>query len=102
MSRYSANNLDVSNPAPRCPVVLLLDTSSSMEGAPINELNKGLRQFIQETSSDEAASRSVELEIITFDWNAEVVTPFTSINKLNRKQNPLIADGATSMGASPN
>ena len=99
MSRYNANNLDVSNPAPRCPVVLLLDTSSSMEGAPINELNKGLKQFIQETSSDEAASRSVEVEIITFDWNAEVVTPFTSISKMNRNQRPLVAEGATSMGA---
>jgi len=27
------------NPEPRCPVVLLLDTSGSMQGAAINELN---------------------------------------------------------------
>ena len=48
-NRY--HNLDVSNPAPRCPVVLLLDTSSSMYGAPIRELQCGVRQFLQETSS---------------------------------------------------
>ena len=32
----------VINPENRCPVILLLDTSSSMQGKPINELNNGL------------------------------------------------------------
>ena len=35
-NRYANNSLDEMNSAPRCPVVLLLDTSSSMDGAPIN------------------------------------------------------------------
>ena len=73
------HNLDVSNPAPRCPVVLLLDTSGSMYGDPIDELRAGVRQFLQETGRDEAASRSVELEIITFDNRARVILPFTPI-----------------------
>ena len=30
------------NPTPRVPICILLDTSSSMEGAPIDELNGGL------------------------------------------------------------
>ena len=30
------------NPQPRCPCVLVLDTSGSMGGAPIAELNRGL------------------------------------------------------------
>ena len=29
--------LDVTNPAPRCPVILMLDTSGSMAGAPLRE-----------------------------------------------------------------
>jgi len=33
------------NPEPRCPVVLLLDTSGSMAGKPIDELNAGLQDF---------------------------------------------------------
>ena len=33
------------NPEPRCPVILLLDTSYSMQGQPINELNAGLIAF---------------------------------------------------------
>ena len=31
------------NPDPRCPVVLLLDTSASMLGEPIRELNQGVQ-----------------------------------------------------------
>jgi uncharacterized protein with von Willebrand factor type A (vWA) domain len=30
------------NPEPRCACLLLLDTSGSMQGAPIRELNAGL------------------------------------------------------------
>ena len=93
------NTIDVSNPAPRCPVVLLLDTSSSMVGAPINELNEGLKQFLRETAADEAASRSVELEVITFDDYANVAMPFTAIGDVDQNPDPLIADGNTSMGA---
>ena len=33
------------NPEPRCPVILVLDTSGSMAGEPIKELNEGLRSF---------------------------------------------------------
>lgn len=32
----------VENPEPRCPVILLCDTSSLMHGKPINALNRGL------------------------------------------------------------
>lgn len=41
---------DDSNPEPRCPCVLLLDTSGSMNGSPISELNKGLQVFKDELS----------------------------------------------------
>ena len=34
-----------SNPEPRCPCILLLDVSGSMNGRPINELNAGLVTF---------------------------------------------------------
>ncbi len=97
MRKYE--NLDVSNPAPRCPVILLLDTSSSMYGVPITELNKALKQFLQETAADEAAGRSVELEVITFDSKVNVAMPFTTICDVQREPDDLIADGMTSMGS---
>lgn len=96
---YDDTTLDTMNPAPRCPVVLLLDTSSSMDGAPIAELNAGVRQFIEETSADEAASMSVELEVITFDNTAEVALPFTPISDVDKNMDDLEAGGMTSMGA---
>ncbi len=96
---YLANNLDVANPAPRCPVLLLLDTSGSMSGAPIDELNRALKQFIQETADDEAASRSVELEVVTFDDQANVAMPFCGIRDVDRNPEPLVTGGMTSMGA---
>lgn len=96
---YLNNSLDTMNPAPRCPVVLLLDTSGSMCGAPINELNAALCQFIKETSEDEAASMSVELEVISFDSDANVILPFTPISDIQRNTTTLVADGMTSMGA---
>ena len=96
---YNNNDLDTMNPAPRCPVTLLLDTSSSMDGQPIQELNAALCQFIKETSEDEAASMSVELEVITFDDAANIVLPFTPISNVRRNSVQLNAYGMTSMGA---
>ncbi|HHJ3527691.1 TPA: hypothetical protein ACQJSE_004482, partial [Escherichia coli] len=34
-----ATSDSASNPEPRCPCILLLDVSGSMNGRPINELN---------------------------------------------------------------
>ena len=54
------------NPEPRCPVVLLLDTSGSMSGNPIAELNAGLQAFEQQLKADTLASLRVEVAVITF------------------------------------
>jgi hypothetical protein len=40
------------NPEPRCPCVLLLDTSGSMAGQPIAALNAGIQTFQDELLSD--------------------------------------------------
>jgi len=49
------------NPEPRCPCVLLLDTSGSMQGEPINALNNGLRAFKDDLIKDALASKRVEV-----------------------------------------
>ena len=54
------------NPEPRCPCLLLLDTSASMSGDPINELNSGLTAFKEELATDSLAMKRVEVAIITF------------------------------------
>ena len=54
------------NPEPRCPCVLLLDTSYSMSGEKIAELNRGLETFAEEFCSDAMAAKRVEVAIVTF------------------------------------
>jgi uncharacterized protein YegL len=54
------------NPEPRCAVVLLLDTSASMAGEAIRELNAGLVAFKDELMADSLASKRVEVAIVTF------------------------------------
>lgn len=54
------------NPQARCPCILLLDVSASMSGAPIEQLNEGLRLLQEEIQSDSLAAKRVELAIVTF------------------------------------
>ncbi len=54
------------NPEPRCPCILLLDTSGSMSGMPIHQLNEGVRTFRQELLGDPIATKRVEVGMVTF------------------------------------
>ena len=54
------------NTEPRCPCLLLLDTSGSMRGKPLDELNAGIRQFKDELFADEMAQKRVEIAILGF------------------------------------
>jgi len=54
------------NPEPRCPVVLVLDTSGSMAGKAIDDLNEGLRAFSSALKADRLASLRVEVAVIAF------------------------------------
>lgn len=56
------------NPDPRCPCVLLLDTSGSMAGVPIAALNEGLLAFERDIKQDELAQRRTEIAIVTFGY----------------------------------
>ena len=46
------------NPEPRCPCVLLLDTSASMTGTPIQALNDGLETFRDNLITDDLAKKT--------------------------------------------
>src|SRR6266403_534854 len=56
----------VANPEPRCACLLLLDTSGSMHGQPIAELNAGLVTFKDELMADAIAVQRVEVGLISF------------------------------------
>lgn len=54
------------NPEPRCPCLLLLDTSASMAGSAITELNAGVVAFKDELAADSLAMKRVEIAVVTF------------------------------------
>lgn len=84
------------NPEPRCPCVLLLDTSGSMQGAPIDALNDGLQTFRDDLVRDELAKKRVEVAIVTFDNQVKVIQNFVTVDQF---ESPLLtAQGQTHMG----
>ena len=85
----------VDNPEPRCPCLLILDTSGSMQGQPISELNEGLRTFASQLSADALAAKRVEISIVSFG-PVNVETEFVTAAGFAP---PLLsAGGATPMG----
>ena len=65
------------NPERRCPVLLVLDTSASMAGDPIAQVNEGLKQFERQLKADALASLRVELAIVAFGGHVQVIDPKT-------------------------
>jgi uncharacterized protein YegL len=85
----------VDNPEPRCPVILLCDTSGSMAGAPIDALNAGLAAFKEDVHKDEMASLRVEVALVTFG-PVRLAQDFVTIDNFTPPK--LQADGVTPMG----
>jgi uncharacterized protein YegL len=83
------------NPEPRCACLLLLDTSGSMAGRPISELNEGLRVFEEELKSDSLTSKRVEVAVMSFG-PVQVATDFVSASQFYAPT--LEASGNTPMG----
>jgi uncharacterized protein YegL len=87
----------VNNQEQRLPCVLVLDTSYSMSGEPINELLSGVELLAHELKSDEEASQKVQVMIIKCGGDAEVITDWTDAENFNPPS--LDAMGNTPLGA---
>jgi uncharacterized protein YegL len=84
------------NPEPRCPCLLLLDTSGSMQGEPIRELNEGLTAFRSELMADGMAVKRVEVAVLSFG-PPRVLADFQTADVFVPPH--LAAGGDTPMGA---
>ena len=87
----------INNPSPRCPVVLVLDTSGSMAGEPIEQLNAGAQLFIDEVKGDDLARWSVDLAVFAAGGEVECLLDFTSIEQIGGIS-PMHASGTTPLG----
>jgi uncharacterized protein YegL len=81
----------------RLPIYLLLDTSGSMAGAPIQAVNQGVNLLYNELMNDPSAIETVYIAVVTFDSQAKMVAPLTELTKF--KPPTLNAGGTTALGA---
>lgn len=87
----------IQKPSPRCACMLVLDTSASMSGAPIRELNAGVQAFISAIQQDDMAACSVELGVITAGGKVTEQLPFTTGMNISHSH-PFTAYGLTPLG----
>jgi uncharacterized protein YegL len=81
----------------RRPVYLLLDTSSSMFGAPIQSVQQGVHLIHRELLNNPHAIETVYLSVIAFDSTAKQIVQLTSVESFTPPT--LKAEGNTSLGA---
>lgn len=84
------------NPEPRCPCILLLDTSGSMSGEPLRQLNEGYAKFINELIDDPLAAKRVEVCVVNFG-PVQMHQDFSTPDEIYPEE--LSVTGDTPMGA---
>ena len=80
----------------RLPVYLLLDTSGSMYGEPIEAVKNGVQTLLSTLRGDPYALETAYLSIITFESKAEQVVPLTELSAF--QQPNINASGCTALG----
>lgn len=85
---------------PHLACALLLDTSISMAGAPLESLMQGIAEFKEVTKNNADAQSRVDIAVIEFNDAPHVIQEFSPLPEL-RVPN-LTARGCTAMGAAIN
>jgi uncharacterized protein YegL len=80
----------------RLPVYLVLDTSGSMAGDPIEAVRMGVKLLVTELRNDPMALETAYLSVITFSSTAQQVVPLTELSTF--QEPPIDAGGSTAMG----
>lgn len=80
----------------RLPVYLLLDTSGSMNGEPIEAVKNGVQVMISSLRQDPQAIETAFISIITFDSTARQLVPLTDLASFQMPD--IKASGTTALG----
>lgn len=83
----------------RLPVYLLIDTSGSMNGEPIESVKVGIESMITTLRQDPYALETVNISIITYDKDARVLLPLTPLEELKLPEITTPESGPTHTGA---
>lgn len=81
----------------RLPVYLLLDTSGSMTGEPIEAVKNGVQMMLHSLRQNPQAIETACVSIITFDSEARQIVPLTDLASFQMVD--IKASGVTSLGA---
>lgn len=81
----------------RLPVYLLLDTSGSMTGEPIEAVKNGVQMMMHSLRQNPQAIETAFVSIITFDSDAKQIVPLTDLASFQMVD--IKASGVTSLGA---
>lgn len=81
----------------RLPVYLLLDTSGSMTGEPIEAVKNGVQMMIHSLRQNPQAIETAYVSIITFDTDAKQIVPLTDLASFQMVD--IKASGVTSLGS---
>lgn len=89
--------IEIANPQhPHCATVLALDTSGSMHGDKIRQLNEGITYFRDDVLSDDLARKRVEAAVVTFGSRVVLAQGFSPMDAF--APSTFKADGSTPMG----
>ena len=80
MENFSSSDFGSSTKR-RLPICFALDTSGSMMGIPIKQLNMGLQNFVASIKSNDDTRSSTDIAIVTFGSKVDIVMPFGKISK---------------------
>jgi len=80
----------------KLPVYLLLDTSGSMTGEPIESVKNGVQMLVSALRQDPYALETAYLSVITFNSTANQVVPLTELSMFQTPD--LTASGTTALG----
>lgn len=83
----------------RLPVYLLIDTSGSMRGEPIESVKVGIEAMLSTLRTDPYALDTVSISIITFDREVKQVLPLTPIDQIQMPEINVPESGPTFTGA---
>ncbi|MDR1038634.1 MAG: VWA domain-containing protein [Deltaproteobacteria bacterium] len=82
----------------KLPIYILIDTSGSMRGEPIEAVKTGLKALFKALQKDPYALETAHVSIITFDREARVLLPMTEVERASLPEMPELESSPTNLG----